>query len=684
MSKFPEILAPAGSFESVAAAVRCGADAVYFGGKAFNARRNAANFEGEEITKAIEYCHARGVKVYITLNTLAADRELDAVCDEIREMCEAGADAFIIQDLGIASLVREICPDIPVHASTQMTVNSPDGVEIIKNMGFKRTVVPREFTEGEIKNLSAKTDIELECFVHGALCMCLSGQCLMSSVIGGRSGNRGLCAQPCRLEFGVNSKGGNNLSLKDLYLIDRIPALAEDGICSLKIEGRMKRPEYVAAAVTACRNSREGKEDKEINDALGAVFSRSGFTSGYFDDKRGKDMFGIRTKDDVVSAAEVLGTLSHLYDNENPLIPVEMQFTLCAGKPAELVIKTANCTVSVKSENIPDKAINREITANDAAARLSKCGGTQFYAQKVVCDIVPGLNMPVSALNSLRREGLALLEKEISKKEKYTLREAQTKVIPHKTSGKRKLFIRFCESDSIPKGIEADRIIIPLSTPDEKVKELVNSGAEIAAEIPVYVFSNADNFRERLLELKALGVSLAAAGNLDGIGIAKSADMPFACSFGMNIYNSKSIETLEKLGAADCLVSSELPVSDISKLGGELPRGALIYGRLPLMVTRNCPVKNKLSCAQCGRKSALVDRLGVRFPVRCSDGFSFIYNSVPVCMTDRLDEIKNTDYDLLYFTTESKEEILKIAGDYREGAKPDYEFTRGLYYRNVL
>lgn len=684
MSKFPEILAPAGSFESVAAAVRCGADAVYFGGKAFNARRNAANFGGEEITKAIEYCHARGVKVYITLNTLAADRELEAVCDEIREMCEAGADAFIIQDLGIASLVREICPDVPIHASTQMTVNSPDGVEIIKNMGFKRTVVPREFTEGEIKNLAEKTDIELECFVHGALCMCLSGQCLMSSVIGGRSGNRGLCAQPCRLEFGVNSKGGNNLSLKDLSLIDRIPALAEDGICALKIEGRMKRPEYVAAAVTACRNSREGKEDKEINDALGAVFSRSGFTSGYFDDKRGRDMFGIRTKDDVVSAGEVLGALSHLYDNENPLIPVEMHFRLKSGMPAELVIKSGTHCVSTESETVPDKAVNKEITADEAAARLSKCGGTQFFADKIECDIEPGLNMPASALNSLRREGLALLEKQIAEKEKYMLNEADLRFVTHKTDNGRKLFIRFGEYDSIPDNIEADRIIIPLFTPDEKVKGLVASGVEIAAETPVCVFSDAEKFKTRLLELKDLGVSLAVAGNLDGIGLAKSADMPFAAGFGMNIYNTKSIEFLEKLGAADCLVSSELPVPAISQLGGKLPRGALVYGRLPLMVTRNCPVKNKLSCGQCGRNSELVDRLGVRFPVRCRDGFSFIYNSVPVCMTDRLDEIKNTDYDLLYFTTESKDEVIGISGDYRLQAKPDYEFTRGLYYRNVL
>lgn len=684
MRKFPEILAPAGSFESVEAAVRCGADAVYFGGKAFNARRNASNFEGEEIGRAVDYCHARGVKVYITLNTLASDRELEAVCNEIKEMCEAGADAFIIQDPGVASLVREICPDIPLHASTQMTVNSVYGIEILKEAGFCRAVVPREFTQSEIKNISEKTDTELECFVHGALCMCLSGQCLMSSVIGGRSGNRGLCAQPCRLEFGVNSKGGHNLSLKDLSLIDHIPDLAKDGICSLKIEGRMKRPEYVAAAVTACRNSRDGTKDKEITDALGAVFSRSGFTSGYYDDKCGKEMFGIRTKEDVVSASDVLGRLSHLYDNENPLIPVEMQLTLKAENPAALTVKSCGKTVSVKSENLPEPAINKETTEQDAAARLSKCGGTQFFADKVECDIEPGLFMPASALNLLRREALALLESEIAAKEKYIIKNADLRFTSHRAAEKRKLYIRIGEYDSIPENIEADRIIIPLFTPDETVGSLVDSGAEIAAEIPVCVFSNAEKFRARLIELKALGVSLAVAGNLDGIGIAKSVGLPFAAGFEMNIYNTRSIEFAEKEGARDCLVSCELPVSDISRLGGDMPRGVLVYGRLPLMVTRNCPVRNSLTCDRCKRESELVDRLGVRFPVRCSDGFSFIYNSVPVCMTDRLGEIKNTDYDLLYFTVESKEEVNRIIGDYRSGAKPDYEFTRGLYYRNVL
>ncbi len=682
--KTPEILAPAGGFDSVKAAVRCSADAVYFGGKSFNARRNAANFDGGELKEAIDYCRERGVKVYITLNTLVKDREFEALCGEIKEVCRLGADAFIIQDPGVASAVREICPDIRLHASTQMTVNTPSGMNLLRNLGFSRTVLPREFSREEIINAAANTDIELEAFVHGALCMCLSGQCLMSSVIGGRSGNRGLCAQPCRLPFGINRQGGCNLSLKDLSLTDKIGELAEAGVCSLKIEGRMKRPEYVAAAVTACKNSRDGIYDDSVNSALGSVFSRSGFTSGYYDGKIGRDMFGVRTKDDVVSASKVLGELSHLYENERPLLPVDMKFTLKSGVPASLEAKCGKFTVSVSSDAAPAAAVNREADEEDISSRLSKCGGTQYYARKIGCVIEPGLYISASEINSLRRRALEALNEKIKNEVKYTVNDIKITVKPHIASDKKQLHLRFSDHKTIPAGIYADRIIIPLDTPDEAVRSLIGRFPQTAVEIPVCVFSNEEKFLKRLLELKNLGVSLVSAGNLDGVALAQKAGMRFASGFGMNLFNTRAVEEIEKLGAADCLASAELLADEISRLGGGLPRGVLIYGRLPLMVTRNCPVKNELSCEKCGRQSELVDRTGARFPVRCKYGFSFIYNSVPVCMTDRLADIKNTDFDLLYFTVENSEEIKKIIDGYHSGSVPDYGFTRGLYYRNVL
>ena len=678
-----EILAPAGSREALTAAVRCGANAVYFGGKTFNARRNASNFSDEEIAEAIDYCHRHGVKVYVTLNTLASDGELFDASKEIEKICLAGVDAFIIQDLGLAEMVKEICPTVALHASTQMSVQSIEGLEILKEMGFRRAVLPRELSEKEIYNISQKTDMELECFVHGALCMCLSGQCLMSSVLGGRSGNRGLCAQPCRLPFGVNGKGGNNLSLKDLSLIDKISQLEKAGVTSLKIEGRMKRPEYVAAAVTACKNAINGTHNKEIDDALGAVFSRSGFTKGYFEGKLGKDMFGIRTKENVEKSSSVLSSLSHLYDNENPLIPVNMHFEMQKDKPACLKINSGDFSAEVQSDILPSQAINKPITPEDAAARLSKCGGTQFYAENIECNIDDGLNMPASALNALRRDALNKIENKISEKEPVKINSFNFVAEKHKSSI-RELHVRFLDKEQIPKEIKAQRVIIPLDTDDETVLRLVKTNVHVAAEIPVNVFSFGELYLEELNRLKKLGVELAWACNIDGIKIAQNADMKFATGFGMNIFNSESLKIIEKFGAEDALLSSELSANKISNLGTDLRRGVLTYGRLPLMVTRNCPIKNKISCAECGRNSELWDRMNIKFPVRCKYGCSYILNSRPLCVYDRKNEFKNIDYDLLYFTTESASECVQIMNNYHNNTPPEYEYTRGLYYKNVL
>ena len=320
-----EILAPAGSVESLTAAVRCGANAVYLGTKNFNARRNADNFDGSALKSAVEYCHQRNVKVYLTANTLVADDEMSSAYNTIKTALEYGVDAFIVQDLGVAKMIRQCFPSARLHASTQCSVNTPDGVNALKELGFKRIVVPREMSLDEIKEIREKTDVELEMFVHGALCMCVSGQCYMSAMLGGRSGNRGLCAQPCRLSFSADNSGSFDLSLKDLSLIDKIKEIESAGIISLKIEGRMKRPEYVAAAVTACKNAVCGNYSARDEKILKSVFSRSGFTDGYFTGKR-QDMFGTRQKEDVVSAKDVLKELSHLYDNENPLVPIDLKF----------------------------------------------------------------------------------------------------------------------------------------------------------------------------------------------------------------------------------------------------------------------------------------------------------------------------------------------------------------------
>lgn len=678
-----EILAPAGGYDALVAAVRCGANAVYLGGKALNARRNASNFSDEELREAVAYCHARNVKVYLTLNTLVADSELETAYDAIECACNSHADALILQDIGLVSLVRQVCPDMPMHASTQMSVQSIEGVRELEKMGFARVVLPREFSESEIAAIAAKTDMELEYFVHGALCMCVSGQCLMSSVLGGRSGNRGLCAQPCRLPFGINGKGGNALSLKDLSLVDELRRLEEAGVCSFKIEGRMKRPEYVAAAVTACKNSLNNINDYNINEALRAVFSRSGFTKGYFEGKLGKDMFGVRRKEDVEGAAPVLSSLARLYDGEKPLLPADMELKFKRSEPLTLKVSACGKTAAVTGD-IPSEAVNKAVTEEELRDRLAKCGGTQFFAGDISIDLDKGLNAPASAINRLRRQALTELDGELAKGRDIPFTRTERFTAPHRAE-RMKLHARFFSEASVPDSLDGlARVILPIETSPETLKRVLDSGAQAAVEIPSAVFSNADKYVKKLTELKENGLSLAWVCGLDGVGIARRAGLRFACGFGMNIFNSVSVSEAAILGAEDCLLSCEVSLAQAAHIGGKLPRGLMIYGRIPLMMTRNCPVATKLTCAECGGRSYLLDRMGVRFPVRCKNGCSFVLNSRPLWLADKLNDIRNVDYGLLWFTDESKEECTRVISDYRRGGAPQGEFTRGLYYKGVL
>lgn len=678
-----EILAPAGGYDALVAAVRCGANAVYLGGKALNARRNASNFSDEELREAVAYCHARNVKVYLTLNTLVADSELETAYDAIECACNSHADALILQDIGLVSLVRQVCPDMPMHASTQMSVQSIEGIRELEKMGFARVVLPRELSESEIAAIAAKTDMELEYFVHGALCMCVSGQCLMSSVLGGRSGNRGLCAQPCRLPFGVNSKGGNALSLKDLSLVDELRRLEKAGICSFKIEGRMKRPEYVAAAVTACKNSLNNINDYNIDEALRAVFSRSGFTKGYFEGKLGKDMFGVRRKEDVEGAAPVLSSLARLYDGEKPLLPADMELKFKRSEPLTLKVSACGKTAAVTGD-IPSEAVNKAVTEEELRDRLAKCGGTQFFAGDISIDLDEGLNAPASAINRLRRQALTELDGELAKGRDIPFTRTERATAPHRAE-RMKLHARFFSEASVPDSLDGlARVILPIETSPETLKRVLDSGAQAAVEIPPAVFSNADKYVKKLTELKENGLSLAWVCGLDGVGIARRAGLRFVCGFGMNIFNSVSVSEAAILGAEDCLLSCEVSLAQAAHIGGELPRGLMIYGRIPLMMTRNCPVGTKLTCAECGGRSYLLDRMGVRFPVRCKNGCSFVLNSRPLWLADKLNDIRNVDYGLLWFTDESKEECARVISDYRRGGAPQGEFTRGLYYKGVL
>ena len=405
----PEVLAPAGSLESVYAAVRCGADGVYAGGKLFSARANAVNFSDGELKAAVEYCHLHGVKIYRAMNTVIFDSEAEEFCEEVRKSAEAGVDGLIIQDMGGAYLAAVTVPDMPRHGSTQMTVHTPLGAKAAECAGFCRIVPARELSLAEIKRI-CDTGIETEVFVHGAQCMCLSGQCYMSALIGSRSANRGQCAQACRLPFSAYVKNKEEyyaLSLKDMSLVSHIGELTEAGCASFKIEGRMKRPEYVAAAVTAVRKSVDGESDLSGDIArLEAVFSRSGFTDGYLTGKTGKEMFGHRRKEDVVSADRVLPELAAMYKDEKKSGGIGFEFTANAGKPSSLRFSSGDIRGEVTGM-IPEAARNRSLSSDDVTKQLSKLGGTRYELTDIKCSIDEGITLPASELNRLRREAVS-------------------------------------------------------------------------------------------------------------------------------------------------------------------------------------------------------------------------------------------------------------------------------------
>lgn len=672
-----EILAPAGSKEALIAAVRSGADAVYLGGKAFNARRNADNFDDAALAEAAEYCHARNVKLYLTLNTLISDDEIETAMNTVENACAVGVDALIVQDLAFAELVKKSAPNMPLHASTQMSVQTVEGLKLLENLGFTRAVLPRELSKEEISNITANSPIESEVFVHGALCMSVSGQCYMSAVLGSRSGNRGLCAQPCRLKFSCGGDG-NFLSLKDLSLIKNLPELEKIGVVSAKIEGRMKRPEYVAAAVTACRYALEGKSDEKLYFDLKSVFSRSGFTDGYYKNKLGKDMFGIRTKEDVTAASKVLSELKELYRKERQTIPVKFVFTALDNEAVTLSASAMGKNAFVKSDFIPQPAINKPLDYELIEKQLGKTGGTQFYTEDIEAEFDEGINVPPSVINNLRRDVLASLESKFSKK-KIDYTPLSVDIEKHKPLHK-KIYARFADIKNIPENFKADLVIVPLFTPENEL-EVLSKKYDLAVEIPRGIFSTDKIIEEKL---KFCKIKKAFAGTLDGISLAKKYGFYIIGGYGTNIYNSVAVNKLENMGVSETLLSAELLLQKSNNMGGDIPRGIIAYGRLPLMLTRNCPIRNKYNCSECGSTKSLIDRKGIEFPVRCNNKCSEILNSRPIVLSDRLSEMRGLDFILMYFTIENKQETVEVIKNYRNRSEPNGEYTRGLYYRGVI
>lgn len=688
-----EILAPAGSVEALTAAVRSGADAVYLGSTRFGARASAKNFDCEQLKEAVEYCHQRGVKLYLTMNTLITDHEMEAAVQMAQQAYKLQIDAIIVQDVGFASVLHKAMPKLHLHGSTQMSVHTPQGAKLLYSLGFTRVVLSREMSKEEIAQVAqACPGIELEVFVHGALCMCVSGQCYFSAVLGGRSGNRGQCAQTCRLPFMVEGGTGHDLSLKDMSILQHLRELNAIGVTSAKIEGRMKRPEYVAASVNVARQFYDtGTAAAESCSRLQSVFSRSGFTDGYYTASRGASMFGTRQKEDVISAtAKVLNQIHNIYKNEYSHIPVKMELTLQKDKPAVLKAALTDdksvCT-TVQGE-LCQQAVNKPLTDEKAKEQLYKSGGTPYKTNIVVCNIESGVTLPLSSLNKLRREALNRLTN--VRMSKYHCEEP-LEITLHTTSTrtqKEDIPLRAVFSDwDIPQEFtQCELVFVPEATPTAVIEQLLLQGFNLGIEISAGMFGREEQIKNRLLKAKALGVKHILVNNLGAIPVCKALDFSIHGSFRLNVMNTESVCFFESLGITDLTASFELTLTQIKALGGTAKTGALIYGRLPLMLTRNCPGVNSStkSCKECGGLGYITDRKDISFPYKCSGGCTQIFNSVPLYMGDRLREVENVDFYTMIFTTENTEEKLNALNAVKNKSKIDGGHTRGLYYKGVL
>ncbi len=677
-----EILAPVGSMEALIAAVRCGADAVYLGQKNFSARKNSQNFDEKELCEAVAYAHKAGVKVHQALNILVFDHEIESLKQCIKSACKAGIDAFIVQDLGVLSIVKTLAPNVPVHASTQLAVHSLNGVKEAQKLGFSRVVLARELSKEEILYIRKNTSIELEVFVHGAHCMSISGQCYMSAVFGGKSGNRGQCAQPCRLPFTVGNENKYALSLKDLSLIERLPELRDMGVDSFKIEGRMKRPEYVAAAVTSCKKAL----NSEIPDlkTLEAIFSRSGFTSGYFDSKIDSDMFGFRKKENVISANNVLKPLHNLYHKQTPLVPICMKFTMKNGFPIKLEITDTDNNVVFIEGKIPEKAKNLAIDKESCEKFFSKLGRTPYFLKKFTADIEGPLFLPSADFNALRREGIALLDKLREKNNVTFLDVPLDEIKTIKTKNPPALWGKFSNFSQIPDNTDSlEKIILPLNEVLNNKDKLSLLASKIIVSPPRFAFKTEKSLKEKLKTVKDYGFSSLFCDNLSHIHIGRELSFTLFGGPFLNLTNSYSLNAAKEMGINYATISIENNIDWILNLKTPIPTGILGYGYIPLMSVRNCPVKAQKGCKECNKKGYLTDRMGFSFPVKCDEETSFIYNSLPLSVSERQKEFKNISFFLLDFTIEKKDEIKKIINNFKTHEKLSENHTKGLYYRFV-
>ena len=690
-----ELLAPAGSMDALRAAVQNGANAVYLGCGSFNARQSAKNFTVQSLAEAVRYCHVRGVAVHLTLNTLVSDREMEDCVKLIRAAAECGVDAFIVQDLGVVQLCRRIAPMVAVHGSTQMTVHSLPGVLLCAAWGLTRVVLSRELSREEIRYICKHSPIEIEVFGHGALCMSYSGQCYLSAAIGGRSGNRGRCAQPCRQCYGYSHRENRYpLSLKDNCLIPYLRELEDMGVASLKLEGRMKRPEYVAVVTDVYRKALDGNRvTKDMTDALLAAFNRQGFTDGYYAGQLGGTMFGIR--EDKGEEEGWMRAARQSYEGiENPLVDVAMHVTVRPGLSSLTVLDPDGhrCTV-LGSE--PEVARTQELTKEQLQMRLSKTGGTPYHCIRFTAELTPGLTISAAGINAMRRDALNQLTALRSRKESRQLMplpRVQRFKGPKEEPG---YTVQVTTKEQITaKMLKMNPAVlyVPLHilAAEEAFTRQLCRAVRVAAVLPRIVHDGQmAKLKESLRLVRTWGVKEALVGNLGLMLPVREAGLTIRGDFGLNIYNSMSMIALQELEVKSATLSFEMTLPQIRDVSKNLPTELLAYGRMPLMVTENCLIRGKSGeCACHLAATKLVDKTGAEFPV-IRDGNScrsVLLNGKKLNWLDRQKDLSKLGLWAvrLYFTTENSQEVDRVIQScvvpvpFDPGA-----CTRGLYLRGL-
>ncbi len=682
-----ELLAPAGNMECLKAAVNSGADAVYFAGKSFGARSYANNFTSEEMYDAIKYCRLRNVKSYVTVNTMTLDREFDELDEFIALLADAGADGVIVQDLGVLRRISQICPQMPVHGSTQMTVHNLEGVRALEKLGVKRVVLSRELSKADIEYIISNCNAEIEVFVHGAMCMSYSGQCLMSSVLGGRSGNRGKCAQPCRLEY--HDKGGKDrfyMSLKDMSLLNHLEELRDIGVASLKIEGRMKGVDYVSQVVRTYRRCMDElrKPNKEELDRINRVFFRGGLSDGYYKNNIGPSMFAFDKPDNPYKKG---GNLEQIDVNEKKN-GVSVKGWFAEGESPVIELKIEDKEVTVIGEEPLGTAMKSPASREDIEKQLAKMGGTAFYMKECNVDIEGNPFVPVKEVNALRRTALEKLEEELlidSRKEIVNIVESKSE---RKKNNEFEFTasVKSLEQYLAIKDFDFKYIDVPVHVAEKNIEVFRDDKERIILNLPVIVKDGEkDKWDKALKNLWEIGFDKLRGQNIDRVFIKDKYKV-----FGgerLNVANSRALKVLGDAGMESVCLSAELNLAQIRDIDKVIKTEVIIYGHTALMITENCILKNAGKCP-CKDFGEIYDRKNSRFFI-IKDGQScrnIVLNSVPLYMGDKIQDIKNcgVDFGRIDFTIESPEMCGKICENYFGNKKLDGEFTRLHFYKGVL